>query len=208
MKINKEACVESVEQAVQAQRQGATRIELVSHYEVGGLTPSKTLITEVQQAVSIPIRVMIRPRAGGFNYTQEELDVMLSSIDECKELQVEGVVFGVLKADNTLDTAAIKTLTKRAYPLKVVIHKAIDETPDIFKALQKLLKIKGITTILTSGGKPNATEGATILKELIRIAGSQIEIMAQGEITSMNFEELHHIISANAYHGKYLVGEI
>lgn len=208
MKITKEVCVENLKEAVNAQQQGATRIELVAQYDVGGITPLRTLIEEVQKAVSIPIRVMIRPRAGDFYYAQQELDTMEKSIDLCKELNVEGVVFGVLKIDNTLDTAAIAKLTKRAFPLNVVIHKAIDATPDILVALHQLLELDGITTILTSGGKVNASEGATTLKELIRIASDKIEIMAQGDISSANFEELHRVISANAYHGKYIVGDI
>ena len=206
--IIKESCVESLQQALNAERQGANRLELVTAYSVGGLTPSKELIEEVAQGVSIPIRVMIRPRPGNFSYNQEEHGQMLKSIDMCKRLRVEGVVFGALKADNTLDIKAISELSKYAFPLKVVIHKAIDQTPDIFVALHQLLKIEEITTILTSGGKANAAEGSAILKEMIGIAGAKIQIMAQGDISPSNFEKLHKEIYATAYHGKYIVGEI
>lgn len=206
--IIKEACVERLQQALNAERQGANRLELVTAYSVGGLTPSKELIEEVAQGVSIPIRVMIRPRPGNFLYNQEEHIQMLKSIDMCKKLPVEGVVFGVLKADNTMDLKAISELAKYAFPLKVVIHKAIDETPDIFAALHQLLKIDEITTILTSGGKANAEAGSATLKEMIGIAGTKIQIMAQGDISPSNFEKLHNEISATAYHGKYIVGEI
>lgn len=206
--IIKEACVESVAQAIKAEALGANRIELCAEWEVGGLTPSRALIELVQKEVSIPIRVMIRPRAGDFNYNQEEFQQMLESIELCKELGVEGVVFGVLKEDLTLDIPVITKLANAAYSLKVVVHKAIDETKSPVDSLKELLKIKKIDTVLTSGGKENAYDGAENLRKMIALSANEIEIMAQGHITTVNFDELHSLIGARAYHGKNIVGNI
>ena len=131
---------------------------------------------------------MIRPRAGNFFYNKEEHIQILKSINVCKKLPVDGVVFGILKLNNILDIKEISKIAKHAFPLKVVIHKAIDQTPDILIALRQLLEIDEITTILTSGGKANAAEGAVILKEMIAIAGDAVEIMAQGDISPRNFK--------------------
>ncbi|MCG9972140.1 copper homeostasis protein CutC [Christiangramia crocea] len=206
--IIKEACVENLDQAINSQALGANRIELCSNLAVEGLTPSKSLIEAAKETLNIPVRVMIRPRAGDFCYSEDELTQMRESINLCKKIGVEGVVFGILNKDNTLNIEAIKSLAKEAYPLKVVIHKAIDSTPDTVESLKQLLNIKEISTILTSGGKSNAFEGADILKKMVQLAGDEIEILAQGHITPNNLTELHDLIGANAYHGKYIMGKI
>ena len=206
--IIKEVCVENLEQALNSQTMGANRLELCSDWAVDGLTPSKFLIETVNNALPIPIRVMIRPREGDFCYDKAELKQMKKSINICKEIGVDGVVFGISNRDNSLNIEAIEALSKESYPLNVVIHKAIDRTPDPLESLRQLLKIKQIRTILTSGGKPNAFEGADILKKMLRLAGKEIEIMAQGGITRFNFNELHSLIGAKAYHGKYILGDI
>ncbi len=74
-----EAYVETVEQALEAERAGANRLELCGPGE-GGLTPSVEMITSILKAVEIPTHVMIRPRAGDFNYSAEEFDSMLKAV--------------------------------------------------------------------------------------------------------------------------------
>ena len=207
-KIIREACISSLGQALAAEARGADRLELCAYLAFGGLTPSIDLIKAVVAAVTIPVRVMIRPRNGDFFYREDELRHMENGIELCKNLGVEGVVFGVLNSDSTLNTEAITQLVKVAKPLKVVIHKAIDETPDILEALSELLTMKGIDTILTSGGKLNAFDGVETLKIMLKHAESKIEIMPAGKITQFNLTELDHLLGAKAYHGKLIVGEL
>lgn len=201
----KEACVESLEQAISAEKNGADRIELCSHLELDGLTPSEELVGLVQEKLTIPIKVMIRPRAGDFIYSEEEIRKMIKSIEFCKSLEMEGVVFGALHEDKTLDLNLISKLAKIAKPLKVTIHKAIDETEDILKAVKDLSHIAEIDTILTSGGADTAEEGAFQIKQMIGISQNRLEIMPAGKITPANLKELHKIIGAKAYHGRRIV---
>ena len=95
-KYIKEACVESLAQAIKAEEKGADRLELCAYLAFDGLTPAPDLISEVIKAVKIPVRVMIRPRNGDFNYSEEELEHMKACIAFCKKEGAEGVVFGVL----------------------------------------------------------------------------------------------------------------
>ena len=202
----KEACVENLNEAIKAELLGADRIELCANLNVGGTTPSFELIQEVKSKLTIPIRVMIRPRGGDFCYSDSEIESMLSQIEYCKRLKVDAVVFGISNSDKTLNIASIKKLAQKAYPLKIIIHKAIDETPDILQACKDLISTEQITTILTSGGKETAEEGLPILKSLIDLAGDKIEIMPAGKITNSNIETLHDYLNARAYHGKRIVG--
>ena len=171
----REACVETLSQSVAAAKKGADRLELCADLHLDGLTPSVELIKSVQARVDIPIRVMIRPRGGNFSYTESELEEMRQSIKDCKQLGVDGVVFGVCKG-NDLDITVIRELAQLAQPLKVVIHKAIDTCSDPLTALQKLIDLQLIDGVLTSGKGKTAYEGMTLLQEMQALAGNQLEI--------------------------------
>lgn len=207
-KYIKEACVETFQQAVNAEKEGADRIELCAALHLDGLTPSEDLILQVKKQLNIPVRVMIRPRGGDFVYSEAELDQMQASVEFCKTVGVEGVVFGILNRDRTLNLKAISKITNIAQPLKVIIHKAVDHTPYPLESLRELCKITGITGVLTSGGARTAFEGKEILKEMLNLSGEQLEIVVAGKVTHLNNEEMHKLINAKAYHGKLIVGSL
>ncbi|WZL90464.1 copper homeostasis protein CutC [Salinimicrobium sp. 3283s] len=207
MSFIKEACVENLQQAIIAEKQGADRLELCTDLEMDGLTPSNDLILKIKEHIKIPVHVMIRPRAGNFVYSVQKIDEMKASIAFCKLVGVEGVVFGILNNDNTLNLDKLRELTDYSQPLKVVIHKAIDDTPNPLQACKELADINGVTTILSSGGEITALEGMEVLREMIKIS-SEIEIMPAGKITKSNVHELHELIGARAYHGRLIVGSL
>lgn len=204
----REACVENLQQALSAETKGADRIELCSRLELDGLTPSNELILEVKNRLKIPVRIMIRPRAGGFVYTEEEISEMKTSIEFCKNAGVEGVVFGMLKKNGSLDLENIIQLAALARPLKVVIHKAIDDTTHPVEATKELIKVKGVSAILSSGGERTAFEGANVLREMIRLSEGELEIIAAGKITEDNILQIRKLIGARAYHGRLIVGSL
>lgn len=200
-----EACVETLEQAVEAQRCGADRIELCAHLEAGGLTPPKPLIHRVKEFLHIPVRAIIRPRAGGFVYDETETAAMERSIEFCREAGLDGVVLGCLHKDGRVDMEKTGRLAALALPLKVTFHKAIDETPDPLAALHDLKTIPGISAVLSSGGAATALEGQAVLRQMIEAAGERLVIIAAGSITLNNFEEVHAAIRAREYHGRRIV---
>lgn len=203
--IIREACVDSLENALRAERSGANRIELCSHLELDGLTPDTNLLESAFKELSIPIHVMIRPREGNFEYTSAEQEQMVKDIRTCKELGVAGVVIGALKADGRVDKEITSNLAAEASPMKVTFHKAIDYTADILEAVMEIRTILGITGILTSGGAQTAEEGLEILRKMLALAGPDLEIIAAGKVTKENLDRLHHELRAPAYHGKKIV---
>ena len=204
----KEACVGNLQESLRAEEKGADRLELCANLDVGGTTPSEELILQAKQQVTIPLRIMIRPRGGDFVYSEAELEEMRTSIKFCKKAGVEAVVFGILKPDNSLNIEEMAEFARLAAPLKVVIHKAIDLTPDPVAAMESLKAIDEVATVLTSGGKATAFEGRENLKKMLEIGGRKIEIMPGGKVSDTNVEELHHILNARAYHGKLIVGDL
>ncbi len=206
MKSTLEACVETLGQCLQAEQNGANRVELCADLASDGLTPSNTLIQQVKEKLKIPIRVMIRPRPGDFVYSVSELEEMKRSIKVCKEIGVEGVVFGVCTKNDELDIKVLSSLVEESRPLKVTIHKAIDTCKDPLSEVQKL-KIIGVDAILTSGKAGTAREGAVLLKKMVEESGN-IEIVACGKVTNENLPEIDQLIGAPAYHGKKIVGNL
>lgn len=202
-----EACVENLQQAILAEKLGASRVELCVGLVDDGLTPPKHLIQEVVSRLSIPVRIMIRPRSGGFVYTDLELEKMRTSIRYVKEIGADGVVFGVLNENNEMDVKVIEELVALSQPLGVTIHKAFDCTEDPIAEIRKLEQIKGVDTILTSGNSATAMEGLALLKEMTANV-KRIQIMACGRVTNENVSELHVEIQTTAYHGTKIVGPL
>jgi copper homeostasis protein len=184
-----EVCVDSVESAVAAQQGGAGRVELCADLEHGGITPSIGMIKSVRERVPLKIHVMIRPRPGDFCYSEAEFEVMKRDVRETKKLGVDGVVFGVLTSDGTIDTARTKILLEMARPLSVTFHRAFDETVDLLAALSELTRL-GVDRVLTSGGKPSVEAGMLTLANLVQEAGPLIKVLAGGGITLENVADV------------------
>ena len=201
----KEACVESTDQAVNAERNGADRIELCKNLNLDGLTPEIDVIQNTMKSVNIPVKVMIRPRPGNFIYSHNEIKTIEQDIDLCKKLNVPEVVIGILTGSGNIDTIIAKRLASQAFPMAITFHKAIDQTEDILYELDRLSGIKEISSILTSGGGKTAFKGQTMLRKIIDQYGRRFNIIVAGSITHKNFDEIHGLINAQEYHGKNLI---
>ncbi len=183
-------------------RGGANRIELFSDLHEGGCTPSFGMIQMVKKNISLPLYVMIRPRGGNFNYSENEIEIMLSDIELCKSLNVDGIVFGLLNSDGTVDIQNCRRLLQAWDHQPATFHRAIDRSEDIFKAAETIIGM-GFERILTSGGRINVTEGLPVIQELQQGYGKNIEIMPGGGVT---IENLNHIINESkvqSIHGTF-----
>ena len=205
MQIIKEVCVDSFLNAVNAEKKGANRIELCARLDLDGLTPNKKLIKKVFSNLSIPIRVMIRPKHPSFIYSEEDIQRMIEDINYCKELGVDGVVLGCLNEDSNFNMNQINLLSEIAKPLNVIIHKSIDKTDSVLNSLLLLLKNKNINGVLSSGGKTFAIDAIKTLKKMLDLVPNNFEIINAGGITYKNINELHSLIQGKYYHGKKII---
>ena len=185
-----EACIESLEGALLAERYGADRVELCSALNEGGLTPSNGLLKQIKEHCNLPVFAMIRPIAGGFVYTDEVVDLMCLDIAEMAAAGADGVVFGVLDQQSNLDLKANARLINEAlkHHLIPVCHRAFDFTPEPFTALDKIMDL-GFKRLLTSGQKPKAIEGLDLIKALHQKAAGRIEIMAGSGVSKVAMED-------------------
>ena len=184
-----EVCLVGVESAVSAQAGGASRIELCENLAEGGTTPGWGMISLAREKLSIPIHVMIRPRAGDFVYSDLEFEVMKRDVITAVSLQVDGVVFGLLTPDRDIDVGRTKELMDLARPLSVTFHRAFDATTDPLSALDDLIRL-GVNRLLTSGQQATAWEGRELIRELVESANGRLHIMAGSGINAHNAAEL------------------
>ncbi|MGI8497713.1 MAG: copper homeostasis protein CutC [Gemmatimonadaceae bacterium] len=176
-----EACIDSVASALAAERGGAGRLELCAGLADGGTTPSAGMITAVKAHVTLPLFVIVRPRGGGFEHSEEELDVMHREISAAKELGVDGIVVGALRSDGRVHLEVTRALVEKAAPLPVTFHRAFDQTPDRAEALDDLVRC-GVHRVLTSGGAATAMDGRDEIALLVARSAGRIQIMAGGGI--------------------------
>tara|TARA_Y100000589_G_scaffold78287_1_gene71990 strand:+ start:59 stop:475 length:417 start_codon:yes stop_codon:yes gene_type:complete len=137
-----------------------------------------------------------------------DIEIMKNTIDLCKQHDFDGVVFGCLNRDNELNMKLIKDLANYAKPLNVIIHKAIDITLSPIESLKKLIKLKTINGVLSSGGAANAEMGSSTLKQMVELSPKNFEIIVAGKVTNVNLELIHKKIGSSFYHGRKIVGEL
>lgn len=183
-----EVAVTSADEAMTAVGAGADRLEVCSHLDCGGLTPSLGAFRAVREAVRVPVYVLLRPRAGGFNYTPDELDVMRRDAELFLDGGADGVVFGVLNSRGGIAESACREFVKLADG-RAVFHRAFDFVGDVRKALPVLVGL-GFERVQTSGGRPAAAEGAARIAEAVRHAAWDIEVLPAGGIDPSNVAAL------------------
>jgi copper homeostasis protein len=198
-----EICVTSLEYAIAAQRAGADRIELCSDLDCGGITPRPGLMEATRTQLRIPIHALIRPRPGDFFYSAQEFSAMRRQIQNAKDLNMDGVVLGVLDKDSQIDIARTRQLVEFAHPLPVTFHRAFDEIRSWQKSLEAVMQT-GAVRLLTSGCSPNAIKGLSTLTELVRQANGRLSVIPASGITPANVLRVVRTTSAREIHGSML----
>ena len=177
--------METAGAAVAAERGGAQRVELCTQLRLGGLTPGEELMGFVRESVRVPIFAMIRPRAGNFVYSPEELAQMLRDIAAAQRVGMGGIVLGVLTRDHQVDVERTRELVMAAQPLPVTFHRAFDDVADLDAALEEVIET-GAARILTSGGAPTAPDGIEKLARLLAAAKERVIVLPGGGINASN----------------------
>ena len=188
-RVRVEIAVHTIQSALAAQNGGADRVELLNNPLEGGVTPSAGVIEAVRDKLTIDLHVIIRPRGGDFYYDEIEFEAMQKDIAIAKRLKANGVVFGLVNPDGTVDVERTRRLTEISKPMSVTFHRAFDLCHSLPHALETLISI-GIDRILTSGGEATALQGSDVIADLARQAGNRIVVMAGGGVSPESAREI------------------
>ncbi len=168
-----EICVDSLASARAAIRGGADRLELCSALAIGGLTPYSALLGQIREESSIPIRCLMRPRAGDFLYSAQELAMLAAQIHDLRALGADGFVLGCLTPDGELDGAALKPLLRAASGTDLTLHRCIDVSRDPCRVYLQAMDL-GFDTVLTSGAAACCEQGKAVIGRLLELQDRQM----------------------------------
>lgn len=195
-----EVCANGLASVIQAERGGATRVELCAGIPEGGTTPSLGTIVASREYLKdkqTKLHVIIRPRGGDFLYDKYEI----STMEEIFMLQgyVNGFVIGCLNADGSIDVDLCKSLMDLAKGKSFTFHRAFDMCSNPLRAIDQLAEL-GIQRILTSGARATAEEGIPQLKLWQRHAEGKIKLMAGGGVNETNIKRIYEETGITAFH--------
>ena len=164
-------------------------MELCANLYDAGTTPSAGLIAAVKSRIGIPVFVLIRPRGGGFVYSDEDAGVMIRDVEVARTHGVDGIAIGALDVNGRVSAEITRDLIEKAAGLPVTFHRAFDYTSDRAEALEMLIDA-GVSRVLTSGGASTALEGAEAIAQLVAQAAGRIVVMAGVGIREHNVREV------------------
>ena len=179
-----EVCVDSLASARAAKQGGADRLEFCSALAVGGLTPYADLLRQIKAELDLPVRCLMRPRAGDFLYTRDEFELLCRQIETLRSAGADGFVIGALTPEGALDLPAMRMLLDACGGAPVTLHRCID-------------------TVLTSGGAGSCRKGISQLAALLRLRDELDgpEVLIGAGVNAAVIDELRAALpGARAFH--------
>lgn len=181
MKKILEICVDSLASARNAVAGGADRLELCAALAVGGLTPYAALLRQIRQETDIPVRCLMRHRAGDFLYSEEEVELLCMQIAGLRQAGADGFVIGCLDREGALDKRAMKKLIEACGGCGLTLHRCIDVSAEPERTYLEAMEL-GIDTVLSSGAASGCLGGMETIRKLIdlrdRFGGPELLIGA------------------------------
>lgn len=185
-----EVIVTSLSDALEAERGGADRLEIVRDLASGGLTPEISLVRAIARVISLPLRVMLRENE---DYSASGGDNQLRAAAlELEQIGVDGVVIGFLRGEN-VDLERTLRILGAVPKLRATFHHAFDDAASPLEALTHLEKCGRIDRILSSGAPGALPARAHRLEQYRQQAGDGVVILAGGGLdeTSIRFLRAH-----------------
>lgn len=195
--------------ATAAERGGAHRLEVISRFDVGGLTPPLALVREILDLVSIPVRVMLRENAGYRIAGAEERKRLVDAARAFAALPIDGLVLGFLRAGKNgetdemtdemadeiagerageiadeIDEEALAEMLDAAPNLSATFHHAFEDVRDQERTIAVLKRYPQVDRILTSGGQGSLDERIGRMAVNAQLAAPEIRLLAGGGVTA------------------------
>ncbi|HEX4568769.1 MAG TPA: copper homeostasis protein CutC [Vicinamibacterales bacterium] len=171
----------SLEDAVEAARGGADRLEVVRDLSRHGLTPSIDLVRKIQREVPLPLRVMVRESDGFACGSEDQRRILVDAAAAFNALGVDGIVVGWIR-DGQVDEEMLARVLEAAPAVGATFHRAFDALADPEGSLRILGSYPTIDHVLTGAGTGPWTSRCATLQRYARRAGSGIVMLPGGGI--------------------------
>ena len=171
-----EVIVTSRQEAIEAERYGADRLEVVRSLEEGGLTPEINVASAIAEAVSIPVRVMLRERDSMAIANKEELGRLLEAAQELAALPIDGLVLGFV-AGSAIDIRSLGELLAAVPRCPVTFHRAFESVGQPPAAIQALKQFRQIDRILVRLGDDMKAPRMGDLVQWQRLAAPELQFV-------------------------------
>lgn len=189
----------SVADAIEAQKGGASRLEVVRDLERGGLTPAIELVRAIKEAVDLPLRVMVR-ESDGFGTTDEsEIERLCEAASEFSTVGVDGLVLGFLER-GMIDLDLTSRVLTGAPGLSATFHHAFENADDQLQTVTQLKSLPQVDRILSSGGSGKLEKRRARLAAYEQAAAPEIKIIAGGGIDRNAIEILRRTTAIREFH--------
>lgn len=192
-----EAIVCSVPDAVEAERGGANRLEIVRDLHRGGLTPDVALVRAIRRAVSLPLRVMLRDNEDDSLYSNDAH--LRSTALQLQDIGIDGIVIGFVH-NGTADLERTKKVLDAVPQLSATFHHAFDDTDSPLDTIAQLKQCGRIDRILSSGGTGAFPLRATRLELYRRHALEEITVLAGGGLDEATIRFLRARTGLREFH--------
>lgn len=191
--------MDSLISAIEAEKGGASRIELCSNLVIGGVSPSISLFRQVRKYTNLKVQILLRPRYGDYCYNHYEFEELKEHVEMFREQGADGVVVGILNPNGTLNLEQLAELKQTAGSMEIALHRAFDMCINPLKSLEQAIELQ-YDTILTGGQALLAWDGRDMLKTLQEQSQGRIEILAAGGINRNIIEKLLPYTGITSYH--------
>lgn len=177
-----EVIASSLKDAIEAEKGGAGRLEIVRDLKRGGLTPSYELVKEIKQSVDLPVRVMLRESEGYETSGKDEVDRLSAAAERFASLGVDGFVLGFLK-DGEVDVELTQRVLACAPHVRATFHHAFEDARDKLRALREIKRLRQVDRVLSHGGRDELASRIARLREYAEVAAPELVILAGGGIS-------------------------
>jgi copper homeostasis protein len=197
----------SLDDALEAYRGGASRLEVTVRLDQAGLTPPLEMVRQILESVPLPIRVMLRDRPDFLVGGDEELAILVRKAGEFAALNagkkkrggVEGLVTGYVK-NGRLDLVALEKIANAAPRLRVTVHHAIEATTDPIVTLRAIRRFYNVDRALVSGGAGSLEKRIERLVQLRGAFGRRRSLIAGGNLTLELLRPLRDATGIQIFH--------
>ena len=173
----------SVNDAIEAEKGGADRLEIVRDLKRGGLTPSYELVEEIRQAVDLPVRVMLRESEGYETSGEDEIQRLCVAAERFASLEVDGFVLGFLK-DREVDIELTQRVLAHVPHLRATFHHAFEDARDKLIALSAIKHLPQVDRVLSNGGTDDLESRVRRLGQYEKAAAPELMILAGGGVNN------------------------